>query len=501
MRPRYRPRWSFQTKLTVFLIALSGTVLLYGVFLLYNLAARSLREEFRHKLLAVACSTAAGINVADNEQVRVPADGESATYLRLRKQLEAVRRANRVNRVSDVYTMRLDHGAPVYVVDSYPPGTRTTDFAAGLTDPPPAVGDPEDNPTPEMRAAFHLRAPIAETQPSRDKWGVWLSGYAPLFDTAGRQVGIVGVDASADTLGVLTHDLRIGTLQGLACALVLSIALGALISRRITRPVSQLTEGLRSVSEGDLTAHLELHSGDEFEEFAKTFNLMVVGLREREQLKNVLVRHLSSAVAESILNNPEALQLGGQKVQATVLFADIRDFTQKSTGMVPIEIVGTLNEYFGVIVDVILRHEGTLDKFLGDGLMAVFGAPLAQPDHPARALRCALEIQEAVAGLNRERAQLGLIQFELGVGLNSGEVVAGQVGSHRRMEYTVIGTEVNRAFRIQRLAGPGEVLVSSTLRPCIPEYLDLEPLGPVALRGMGEAETLYRVAVPRSRAA
>ncbi len=475
------------------LVVLTSGLVLCGAAFYYALARGALLGEFRHKLLAVAESSTVALDVEAHERVRTAADADTETYRRLQQQLQLLRRANRLNRVSDLYTMRLQGQEVHFVVDSYPPGSMELDFSSAPPFPAPGPGDLFDRPTPEMLRALREGVPTAERQAAVDEWGDWLSAYAPLRDRGGRQVGIVGVDASLETVRALTWRLKLGTAEALLLGLVVSWVVGAALARRVTRPLSHLTERVQAVGEGDYEARAEIRTGDEFQQLAETFNDMARGLREREQLKGALVRHLSEQVARRIMADPEAVNLGGKKVEATVLFADVRGFTRQCEGWPPMEVIATLNQYFEVMVEAILQHQGTLDKFLGDGIMAVFGAPLPQSDHPQRALRCALGMQEAVAVLNRRRAAQGRPQLGLGIGLNSGEVVAGEVGSEQRLEYTVIGQEVNRAFRIQSVAGPGEVVLSEQTRQDLTEPVAWEDLGEVELRGFEAPVRLWRV--------
>jgi len=167
--------------------------------------------------------------------------------------------------------------------------------------------------------------------------------------------------------------------------------------------------------------------------------------------KEHLARFLPPELVERIAQDPALLQLGGRRQSVTILFADIRGFTPMAESHRPEEVIGFLNDYLRVTTEVIFRHRGTLDKFMGDCLMALFGAPMSHPDDADRAVQAAVEIMEEVAEFNRRRVSNGFCPVEIGVGINTADVIAGNVGTDRRMDYTVIGDGVNLAARLEKL--------------------------------------------------
>jgi adenylate cyclase len=218
--------------------------------------------------------------------------------------------------------------------------------------------------------------------------------------------------------------------------------------------------------------------------------------RERvEQDKDRLAKYFSKDVVDLVLNNPESLALGGQRMHATVLFADIRNFTQLSTMMQPEEVVELLNRYFSTMVDIVFKNGGTLDKFLGDGLMALFGVPYPI-DHPEEAaVRTALEMLDALQIMNRELEAKGMLRLDIGVGINAGPVVAGNIGSAQRHEYTVIGDTVNLAARLEALNKETrtQVLVSASVHHAIEKIFRSRQLGPLRIRGKPEPVEVFAI--------
>ena len=177
------------------------------------------------------------------------------------------------------------------------------------------------------------------------------------------------------------------------------------------------------------------------------------------------------------------IKKGGELRETTILFADIRGFTGISESCAPQVVVDALNEYFERMVEIVFRYEGTLDKFIGDEMMVLFGAPVAHLDDPVRAVRAALEMQAAMAALNLGHEARGLPPFEIGIGINTGEVVAGYIGSSEALEYTVIGDPVNTGSRLCAIAKPGQTLISEGTREKLGGQFELRELPDEQLKG------------------
>ena len=229
------------------------------------------------------------------------------------------------------------------------------------------------------------------------------------------------------------------------------------------------------------------------DELAARIESVVRRTGETERVRKLFARYTSDAVVEEILKSGEEVVLTGEKREVTVLFADLRNFTGLAESLPPEQTVGVLNAVLGRLADAVLTCGGTLDKFLGDGLMAVFGAPVRREDDALRALQAAKMMMASVEGM---RAPGEGAPLELGVGVNSGAAVVGNIGSAQRTEYTCIGDAVNVAARLCALAGPGEILVGQRTRELVAERHGdpawLEALPPVRLKGKAQPVPLYR---------
>jgi class 3 adenylate cyclase len=220
---------------------------------------------------------------------------------------------------------------------------------------------------------------------------------------------------------------------------------------------------------------------------------MVEELRKKQRYRETLGRYVSEDVASRLLEEETDLDLDGEDRHVTILFIDIRGFTALARALSPRALVALLNEYFGMIIEVIFAYEGTINKFIGDSVMAVFGAPMSVADAEYKAVRAGTEIQRVVEARNEDRRELGELEVALGIGINSGQAVAGNIGSARRLEYTVVGDAVNLAQRIESISKRGQVLISATTYGAVRDRVEVADLGPTALRGFADPVRIYQV--------
>jgi class 3 adenylate cyclase len=278
-------------------------------------------------------------------------------------------------------------------------------------------------------------------------------------------------------------DLGFDVAVAVIFAFTVSLELTVLLARSIVDPVAQLQGMADRIRRGDLSARVPVASTDETGRLAQSFNEAVAGLEERERLREAFGVYVDPDVAERVL--AEGVALEGEEVEVSVLFLDVRGFTQLAETAGAREVVGRLNTLFDAVVPCIVKHGGHANKFIGDGLLAVFGAPDRRPDHADRALAAALDIVEHVRGSD----------LEIGIGANSGEVIAGSVGGGSRYEFTVIGDPVNVASRVEeatKVTGDA-VLVTEELRSRLRSSPDVDwcTRTDVALKGKAEPVTLY----------
>ena len=278
-------------------------------------------------------------------------------------------------------------------------------------------------------------------------------------------------------------------LIALTVAFLVSFELTVLLSRSILRPIEDLEAATERIRQGRFDEHVPVTTADEFGELSSAFNQMVDGLAERERLREAFGAYLDEEVAQHIIGSdydPE-----GHEVEVSLLFCDVQDFTGHSANSSASEVVSRLNELFECMVPIIGRHRGHVDQFVGDGLLAVWGAPERIPDHADRAVQCAVELARTV----NSRRPGG---FEIGIGVNSGPVVAGAIGGAGRLSYSVIGGAVNLASRVEaKTRDTGDpVLITDETRRMLSETMEVQPRGRLEVRGYSELIELYAPLIP-----
>ena len=220
--------------------------------------------------------------------------------------------------------------------------------------------------------------------------------------------------------------------------------------------------------------------------------LAIEDISDVSRVKNTFKRYVSKQVVDEILDDETKLNLGGEKRDITVLFSDIRGFTSMAENMNPENVVSTLNEHFSAMIDIVFKHNGTLDKIVGDQLMIVFGAPTTQDDDTERAMSTAQEMQEKIKQINKKRAKRKENPVHIGIGINRGAAVSGNIGSQERMDYTIIGDAVNLGARLCSAASADEILISKTVYDIIKDKVSCKELEPINVKGKKEKISVYR---------
>jgi adenylate cyclase len=321
-------------------------------------------------------------------------------------------------------------------------------------------------------------------------WAIAWFHATPLAGAGAQLRFSAGLDVT-DIKRVVTKHLWMA-LAIVLIATMLSMAVGWRLATRMGNALSRVSHAMSRLEEQEYVKVDVLRTGDELEDLAQGFNEMVEGLQERDKLRNTMGKYMTEEILEHVLAGQ--VELGGKTLELTILFCDLRDFTALSERRTAQQIVEILNEYFTVMVDIIMEEGGVVDKYIGDNIMAVFGAPVTRPDDAVRAVRAAVRMRAALADLNAKFAARGLPALRFGIGLHTGEVVAGNIGSAKRMEYTVIGDAVNLASRLESKTKElsTDILISDATRAAAAD-IEVETAGEVHVKGREQPVAIYKV--------
>jgi adenylate cyclase len=283
--------------------------------------------------------------------------------------------------------------------------------------------------------------------------------------------------------------------------LALSAAAALAIAKSVTQPLLRLAQNTRRVEQGDYTtapADPDATRGDEIGLLSQSFRKMTAGLAERDHVRDLLGKVTSPAIAAELTRR--GLALGGEEKKVTILFSDLRDFTPLSERLTPSELLEILNRYFTRMSQIVDARGGVVDKYIGDALMALFGAPLEQPDQAARAMAAALEMRAALTELNRELFPDSEYTLRFGIGIHTATVVAGNIGSPQRYNYTVIGDGVNAASRLESLTRQPEyatdiIVSAATLADASSRFVTRD-LGAAAVKGKEQGMVIHALLGP-----
>ena len=286
------------------------------------------------------------------------------------------------------------------------------------------------------------------------------------------------------------NNLRLVLLGLFGTGLLLSIIGGTLIARTVTRPVLKLAQGASRIEEGDYSARVEIKQRDELGRLAQSFNRMGKGLAERDRVRSLLGQVVSSAIAEKLLS--KKIELGGEECEVTILFSDLRGFTTMCETKPPQEVVSLLNAHLTRQTEAVESNGGVVNQYVGDAIMALFGAPLRHEDDPQRAVQAALDMVTALESLNTELIAQNKEPLAIGVGINTAPVIAGNMGSLSRLTYTVVGDGVPLAARLEALTKfyQTPVIVNQSTRDLVDDFL-FQELDKVCVKGKNKPSIIY----------
>ncbi len=463
--------------------AFVAIVLLTSLFLgaaLLSEMHRFIRDDLRAQLRSAVGVAALELDAHEHDKIKTRADEESAEYLSIRKQLQGFH--GRTRNVRYIYTLRKNAaGQVVFVVDAEEDAALRSH-----------VGDVYPKPTPEMLAVFEKPyAPRVEREFVTDQWGRFLSGYAPLIGPDGQVFGALGMDLSAqDAAAFEDHFLRLAVAIFFAIALVVAL-LSFAVTKRLSKPLTDLALDMSHIQNFDLDSDIEIHSRiEEVVQMKNSLDNMKKGLRSFK-------RYVPSDLVSELIKLGKEASLGAENRPLTALFSDIESFTSISESMPPERLSECLGIYFEGMTRAILDEGGTVDKFIGDAIMAFWGAPHPVEDHSARACRAALRCQEFIAERFGRLRREGEPAFKTRMGINTGEAYVGNFGYRDRLSYTAIGDPINLASRLESMNKHygTRVLVSQSTLTAAGTGFASRPIDRVAVKGKKQGILVYELSL------
>jgi len=476
-----------RTKLFVALLSL--VVVTNGLLAAINYmqCESTLQAEIHRKARSIVSTAAALIDPELVQAVHARADENGPSYQLLQRQLRAIRD---MNRRKDVWI------GNIFTLIAAPQDARVVEYGA----------DAEDRFEYQHDAGEIYRRdgqPVTIGLDGIDKLAGNLKGFqagynsafAPIRGKSGALVAMLGVTLAPAPYDLL-RALGPAMLAPFSATILLALICAVLLSRSVTRPLDALREEIDAIGRGDFNPKCDPAAMTaEFARMAQAISAMAKGLRERDTIKRAFSGYISRQVLDRIMEKGELPALKGERRRITVLFSDIRGFTTLAEVMRPEEVVELLSEFFDRMVEVILKHNGTIDKFLGDGMMVMFGAPLDDPYQEEHAVLAAVEMQKELRALCIKWEAEGRRSIKMGIGINSGSAIVGNIGSAEHMEYTAIGDTVNLAARLESATKDlgAEIVVSEQTYDAVRPLFQWKPAGAVNLRGRSEPVRAYAV--------
>ena len=440
---RVANRGRFTLRFTL-VAAFTGITLLASV--IFGLATTQLvgnfvREEFRLRLTDLASVAASQVDVSQHQLLQNPSDQQSATYQALQRQMRTIR--DHGTDIRFIYTMRKrPDGQVTFVVDGE---ENAADFSA--------LGSVYTEVTPELLQAFlapkSSQTALVTANFYTDAWGIWMTAYAPLRLPDGELDAILAMDISANKVMAHERQYQYVVWGASTLLLMLFLPLAYLIAQRIRRPLSQLEADMNQVRLFNLESAPHIDSRIiEITQMARQLESMKSGLRSfQKYVPAELVRRLMARGGDA--------ELGGSQQEVTIFMSDVEGFTCLSERLEPAELVRHLAEYLTAITGSLHDTGATVDKYIGDAVLAFWNAPEPLQDHALRACEAALKAQASIAALNEKWAATGdPVVFKTRIGINTGSVIVGNIGSTGRLSYTIIGDQVNLVSRLEAANKP-----------------------------------------------
>ena len=306
-----------------------------------------------------------------------------------------------------------------------------------------------------------------------------------------RAKSLLSVDP--DIGGRIISGLLVQIIFITAIGIIASVILSLIVSKSVSVPLKEMEAGMKEIARGNLDVHIKVVSNDEIGGLGEGFSQMLKGLKETEEIKESFGKYISQDIRDEILSGK--VSLDGEMKRATMLFSDLRNFTPFVESTHPKQVVQIMNQYFSEMAEAIKENRGLILQYVGDEIEAVFGAPVAYDDHPDMAIQAALHMKERLEILNQKFLEKGVAPIQHGIGIHTGAVLAGIIGSKERSSYALVGDTVNLASRIQGLTKnlSCDIILSQTTHDLITGSYQMEQLPAMQVKGKSQKIMVYKL--------
>ncbi len=475
----------YRTKLYIALVAIASVSILLAILIFSAKTEKLLFSILKSRSITIVATAAAQLDPQLFIEANKASSIDDPVY---QKAVDVLRNILNANRRDDLYV------SEIYTL--YPDPTNPNELLFGVDSAPaPVAPGTIYNYSDKDLILKNLNSDFADPSFTTDQYGVWLSGFAPIKDAGGNYIATLSVDINAADIHDRIQELVKFAIWGLICALLIALIIAQILSKKVTKSLHHLHNVVQQIGKGNLQARSNLASDDEFGELSQGINAMCQGLQERDRLKMSFARYVSAHILDKILLSEAPLKLEGERRKVTLLFSDIRQFTHIAETLPPEDVVQLLNDYFEQMIEVIFSNSGTLDKFIGDGIMAEFGAPLDDTSQEEHAIHTAIQMHKELIKLCDKWEKQKKPRIQIGVGIHTGEAVVGNIGSEKRIEYTAIGDTVNVAARLEQATKILNVpiLVSEKTYLGAKDKFPFRDLGLMALPGRKEQIRVYTI--------
>lgn len=466
-------------------LSLGSSIVLMVVFTAVTLGTAAtmnardrMRQDLRSKLSTLAASISAAIDPEEHGSLVLEADMEGPVYAKYRRLFARVRAED--PKIAFLYTLRKAPGGELsFVLDS---GVTKDEFSP--------LGSPYDEKIESLEHAFNPPYLVAaETKFSSDQWGTWLSAFAPIVRKDGSLEGVLGIDISAADV-IASEWSLIRMMVGLTVfVVVLGAAASFVLSRRIVKPLLRLSEDMKRIKTLDLAGGVDLKSR------IIEVRIMEGALDNMKKSLRSFKRYVPSDVVIQLIGKEKEASLGTEIIELTVLFSDLENFTGVSEAVGKDLVTQVLGPYLKFLTEALQSRGATVDKFIGDAVMAFWGAPSACPTHALEACRAALESRRGLERLRDEWRAMGIEPMRTRMGINSGDAMVGNIGYEERLSYTAMGDAVNLAARLEslnKLYGTS-ILIGENTKRAVGDALRCRLIDKVSVKGRLVGGEIYEL--------